>query len=237
MAKKKATKTVKTESESKFDWLAHFNKPQTRKTIARLIQSCNDSEVKIDKKAKPEQFAEQVISFSPNSWKFLPKSLVPDAERRKVLDTLNKLAEPEGEKFWYRRDNKAIPPAILALMSRGVKSIDFQYSGGWDETSYDQQAPYIEFFPNALSKADDKRFNGNNYIESEKFTAELFDWLKAETGVEAQDILYAFLDDSGAGDGNTYSQMMKIDLEDWSVHLHDYEEDENDYDDEEENEE
>jgi hypothetical protein len=70
----------------------------------------------------------------------------------------------------------------------------------------------------------------------QKFYGELFDWLKNETGVEARDILYAFLDDSGAGDGNTYSQMMKIDLEKWSVHLHDYEQDEYE-DDEEESEE
>lgn len=236
MAKKKTTKTVKTESESKFDWLAHFNKQQTRKTIVRLISACSDEEVKIDTNAKPEQFAEQIISYSPNSWKFLPKSLVPDTERRKVLETLNKLASPEGEKSWYRRDNTAIPPAILALMSRGVKSLDFQYSGGWDETSYDEGAPTVDFFPDSLSKADEKRLNSNKWDALQKLYGELFDWLKNETGVEAQDILYSFLDDSGAGDGNTYSQMMKIDLEKWSVHLHDYEQDEYE-DDEEESEE
>jgi hypothetical protein len=232
MAKKKATKTVKTASESKFDWLAHFNKAQTRKTIVRLLNACVDEEVKIDTNAKPEQFAEQIISYSPNAWKFLPESLVPDPERRRVLETLNKLAEPDDSKIWYRRDNPFIPPAILALMSRGVKSLDFQYSGGWDETSYDERAPTVDFFPDALPKDEEKRSNSKDWQTVEKFYCDLFDWLKAETEVEAQDILYAFLDDSGAGDGNTYSQMMKIDLEKWSISLHDYEQDEYEDDDE-----
>lgn len=234
MAKKKATKR---EIKTNFDWLSHFNKAQTRKTIVSLLNVCMDDEFKIDAKATPEQFAEQVLGICPDAYKFLPESLVPDAERRKVLQTLNKLAEPDDNKIWYRRDNKAIPPAVLALMSRGVKSLDFQYIGGWDETNYDEGAPAIEFYDGVLNKADDKILNGKDWKKSDAFRLDLFAWVKEETNVEAQDILYAFLDDSGAGDGNTYSQMMKLDLEKWKISLHDFEEDESDDDYEEEGEE
>ncbi len=235
MAKKNNKTKTNTAPVTNFDWAAHFKKAQTRKTIANLVQSCIE-DVTIDPKVGDEVFVTQILSSCPDAYKFLPEGLVPDAERRKVISTLNKLAKPETEGSWYRRDNRTVPVAVLALMSIGVESIDFQYSGGWDETSYDERAPRIEFHDGALSKSDQKRLDNKKWTESEAFCVEIFDWVKEETGVEPQDILYAFLDDSGAGDGNTYSQNMKLDLAKWSINLHDYEEDENDYDDEDENE-
>jgi len=231
MAKKKANKT-KNAPVTNFDWAAHFKKAQTRKTIASLMQSCIE-DASIDPKVGDEVFVTQILSSCPDAYKFLPEGLVPDAERRKVISTLNKLAKPENENGWYRRDNRTVPVAVLALMSIGVESIDFQYSGGWDETSYYENAPRLEFYKDALSKSDQKRLDSSKWAESEAFCGEILDWVKAETEVDARDILYAFLDDSGAGDGNTYSQNMKLDLAKWSINLHDYEEDENDYDDEE----
>ena len=234
MAKKNTKTKTKTKTNAapvtNFDWAAHFKKAQTRKTIANLIESCVEDAV-IDPKVSDEVFVTQILSSCPDAYKFLPEGLVPDAERRKVISTLNKLAKPETEVSWYRRDNRTVPIAVLALMSIGVSSIDFQYSGGWDETSYDESAPRIDFHDGALAKSDQKRVDSKKWTESEKFCVEIFDWVKSETGVEARDILYAFLDDSGAGDGNTYSQNMKLDLAKWSINLHDYEEDV--YDDEE----
>ena len=222
MAKKK-TKKAPAKAKTAYDWTERFNAPAVRKAIVKMVKAtaCEDENCLLESRMSPDTFANTLITYIPKAYKYLPKGLVADEEKQKAIILLAELANKDVGNGWasYNDPDPNVACALLMLMSRGVKSLDFSYSGGWDETSYDESGPSIEYHDDAPPAISND---------------ELWDWIKKELDIEAQEIFYKFLDDSGAGDGNTYSQMLLIDLADWKIKLHDYEEDESDDWDEEE---
>jgi hypothetical protein len=234
--KKVSKKTVK-KAVSSYDWTSQFNNPKVRKAIVKMVKATacvDDSDCILQADMSPEMFANTLLVYVPKAYKYLPKGLVADEAKQKALILLAELSKKDdGNGFarWTDPDpNTAC--ALILMISKGVKSLDFTYSGGWDETSYDDCCS-VEWHEGVMPQLEKKNVD---YKVHEKCVHELFEEVKNETGVEDRDILYKFLDDSGAGDGNTYSQSLLIDLTQWKVMLHDMEEDEP-WEDEDENDE
>ena len=222
---KKTTKNVSKKTASSYDWTSQFNNPKVRKAIVKMVKAtaCQNDDCLLQADMSPEVFANTLLVYVPKAYKYLPKGLVADEAKQKAIVLLAELAKKEdGNGFarWSDPDpNTAC--ALILMMSKGVKSLDFNYSGGWDETSYDDCCS-IEWHDGAIPL----KGKTNDHKVYAKCETELFEEVKKETGVEDRDILYKFLDDSGAGDGTTYSQSLLIDLSDWKIVLHDLQEDE-----------
>jgi hypothetical protein len=222
----KTTKNVSKKTASSYDWTSQFNNPKVRKAITKMIRetACIDKDgCLLQADMSPEMFANTLLVYVPKAYKYVPKGLIADEEKQKAIVLLAELAQKnDSNSFsrWSDPDPK-IACALILMMSKGVKSLDFNYSGGTDEISYDDCCSVVWHDGTIPLKGKD-----DDYKVYAKYAAELFEEVKKETGVEDSDILYKFLDDSGAGDGNTYSQNLLIDLSEWKIDLHDLQEDE-----------
>ena len=214
-----------------FDWNKSFDEESTRKSIMGFLVTT----MKLDKSSLQEEmnkteFYAVLNAHLPDVKRFLPSDIKISEEEMKALALLHQLASKDVLSHWNQPQPK-IATALIALMSKGVISLDFQYSGGWDETSWDQDVPDVAYAAGTFSESQKNEFK-KNYGCKDAYNLELFKWIKEQTEVDASDILYAFLSDSGAGDGNSYSQCFKISLDEWGLAEHSYEENEREEDEE-----
>jgi hypothetical protein len=92
---------------------------------------------------------------------------------------------------------------IVALVSRGVKGLDYFYAGGWDSVSMIDDGPDFEFLERPVGgKAGAARLG-----------AEITKWLQRQNAAfQINEIMYRLLEDSGAGPPE-YSQNFSVDLQ------------------------
>ena len=150
-------------------------------------------------------FIATVVTEIPNSLLIVPKELVADFDTLKSKYLLSTLVKKEKDSEWTRK----VPDvfcALLFLMSKGVTRLTYTYQGGWDEISWDEVHPETSFHAGLPECKDYDALVNSVYAECEK-----------TTGATATDILYGVLDDSGAGEGTTYSVDFTIDLTDFST--------------------
>lgn len=207
---------------SHYDWSKKFKNKTVRESIIAMVNATvnDDSNCLLDPDSSDEVFANTLLTYIPKAYKYLPEGVVGDESKRKAVNLLAQLAKKED----INEHDMNLACAFLILISRGVKSLDFGYSGGWDETSYNDDI-VVGWQKGALPPVLDKKFK-KDYGELRDFITEMFNEVKEETEITDGDILYRFLDDSGAGDGNTYFQWLLLDFSNFKFTMHDYEEDE-----------
>ena len=139
---KKTTNNVPKKTASSYDWTSQFNKPKVRKAITKMIRetACIDKDgCLLQADMSPEMFANTLLVYVPKAYKYVPKGLIADEAKQKALVLLAELSQKNdsnGFSRWSDPDPN-IACALILMMSKGVKSLDFNYSGGTDEISYD----------------------------------------------------------------------------------------------------
>jgi hypothetical protein len=139
---KKTTKDVSKKTASSYDWTSQFNKPKVRKAITKMVceTACIDKDgCLLQADMSPEMFANTLLVYVPKAYKYVPKGLIADEAKQKALVLLAELAQKNDSNAFSRwtDPDPNIACALILMMSKGVKSLDFNYSGGTDEISYD----------------------------------------------------------------------------------------------------
>lgn len=205
-----------------YNWPQRFNAKTVRKGIVSAIHStiCSPDSCLLKPFAPANSFAAMLLAYLPEAHSLLPANLASDSELKDARELLEEFSRNHPDEIWKSDQTAAFAMSLLILQSRGVKSLDFGYLGGWDETSYDG-VDDVAWLDSALPPELQQEFADRPDAKSE-FAAELFSHIKAETGVTDHDIFYHFLDDTGAGDGRIYSQGMLLDMGTLEFVLHDY---------------
>ena len=220
-SKKKTKKTTKSKT-AKFDWEKAFKSKPIRRSIAKMVNDVLglDDEPIIDENANINTFATTLVALSPACEAYLPKGIAIERDKVKSISLLHDLAI-EGKKkkrnFWRPQADPKFINSAIALMSKGITELNFAYSGGTDE---------ISTFDDVLCEFHGKTYKA--YDKQLKDSAEVIKWLGdlPDTDfINAFDMMYSFLDDSGAGPPE-YSQNFRISLFKWGYEKHGYEEDE-----------
>jgi len=186
------------------EWSDRLARPATRKAIARLVEAAlMHEEARLDPKLDPAAFASRLVGFAPRARAFLPAELTLDeklvkstAKEFKALLTAEQPKRPKDE------PGPLVAAMIVALVSRGVKSLEYFYAGGWDSVSPIEDGPTVAFLtpPSGGTKG------------AAKATVQLVAWLKRhDPAFSINEIMYRLLDDSGAGPPE-YSQHFLIEL-------------------------
>ena len=185
-------------------WLDRLSDFRARKALATLvIRALRLPGLVLDPKLEPKAVASTLIGYAPHARAFFPKSLSVDERCVRVSTRALRAAVKLEAPLRPKDDPGPIAAAMLvALASRGVKSIDYLYAGGWDEVSMVEDDPTIEFLVAPPGGKAGMR----------KATAQLATWLaKQHAEFRWSNLLFSLLEDSGAGPPE-YSQNFRIDL-------------------------
>lgn len=203
-------------------WSLRFAELKTRKVIASLAEKAFQLEgLALDAKAAPASFASWLVGYSSSCRQFIPPELVLDEaavkDRERMLATHEKRcrAKKDGTAP-YHSLAKDVVATIVALMSKGVKRLNWAYAGGWDDISVISEGPEIEFLvrPKGGKKG------------AAKAGRQLLAWLrKMNPELDINDVLMCLLDDTGAGPPE-YSQNFSVDLETGKLREYGWKEDE-----------
>jgi hypothetical protein len=185
-------------------WSARFTRPATRKAISRLVEAALMLEgARLDPTLDPAAFASRLAGLAPKVRAFLPQEIELDekivkatAKEFKALLAAEQPRRPKDD------PGPLVAAMIVALVSRGVKSLEYFYAGGWDSVSPIEDGPTVAFLkpPSGGKKG------------AAKATAQLVAWLKRhDPAFSINEVMFRLLDDSGAGPPE-YSQHFRIDL-------------------------
>jgi predicted DNA-binding WGR domain protein len=186
------------------EWSTRFSQLATRKAIARLVETALMLEgARLDPKQPAEQFASTLVGFAPLARRFVPQEIPLDEKLVKAtargFKTLLAAEEPRRPKD---DTGPAVAAMAVALLSRGVKSLDFFYAGGWDSVSMIDDGPEFDF---------SKRPAGGR-AGATRLGAEITNWLlRQNAAFRINEIMYRLLEDSGAGPPE-YSQHFSVDF-------------------------
>jgi hypothetical protein len=153
-----------------------FASPDGMKAVKSLGERYG---LELDEINDPSTLAKIIVNAIPQSAPWLPKSLIDKDEQRDAKQLLGQLAGdyPDEQEMcgW------------LAMLKNGVTEVSIPYYGGTDQ----------------IDLADDFVFQaqGGNGINE---TSVLADFHLA-SGLHLEDYFWKNLDDSGAGDGTTYT--------------------------------
>lgn len=152
----------------------------------------------------PDTFASRIVGLAPLARAFVPKEIALDeklikstAKEWKTLLAAEQRRRPKDD------PGPIVAAMIVALVSRGVKGLDYFYAGGWDSVSMIDDGPDFEFLERPVGgKAGAARLG-----------AEITKWLQRQNAAfQINEIMYRLLDDSGAGPPE-YSQNFSVDLQ------------------------
>jgi hypothetical protein len=226
-SKTKTTKKKPANKTPKFDWTKSFKSKPVRRSIAKMVNEVlNLDDSFLDENASLENFTTTLVALSPACEQFLPKEITIDRSKIKSIALLHQLAVESKKKernFWSPQADKNFINSAIALMSKGVTELDFTYSGGTDE---------ISTFDDVLCEFHGKSYKSyDKQLTDSKEVLKWLDSLPGESFINAFDMMYSFLDDSGAGPPE-YSQSFRIALFKWKCEKYGYEEDEYEEDEE-----
>jgi hypothetical protein len=220
-SKTKTTKKKPTNKTPKFDWAKSFKSKPVRRSIAAMVnQVLNLDDSILDENTSLENFNTTLVALSPACEQFLPKDIEIDRSKIKSVMLLHQLAVESKKKesnYWSPQADKRFINSAIALMSKGVAELHFMYNGGTDEISTSDDV-LCEFLGKTY-KSYDKQ------LADSKAALKLLDGLPEESFINAFDMMYSFLDDSGAGPPE-YSQNFLINFFKWKHEKYGYEEDE-----------
>ena len=201
-------------SKSEFNWEKLLEQKRTRIAIANMVSTCTAGGVRLNSRGSIAAFVSGLITFAPEAEQFLPSNFCLDLKPVGRQKKRVKSGVPSSD---GAVSDSALVCALLALMSKGVKELEFEYIGGWDETEL-SDAPHITF-RNELHKSN---FVGRGFSEAViRQSRTIINWVWNQTGVSNTDIMYRLMDDSGAGPPR-YSQSLTISLDTWKVKKHSY---------------
>lgn len=193
---------TQTKTQKQFSWNAQYLRSQIN-NLKKMYSACMN--VAENTTQSEEAFIANLVMEIPNTLMIMPKDIVVDMEQAKakyILSTLSK----QVPKDLYGNKVPEVFCALLFLMSKGVSSLEYVYQGGWDEVSWDEEHPDTMLHA-GLPKCKDK----------DALVKSIYSECEQVTGVTANSILYGLLNDSGAGEGTTYSAGFRIDLVDFTL--------------------
>jgi hypothetical protein len=201
-------------SAKTFDWRACFDQTAARRSIAAMVRGCRRLDaLELDPSLPAEAFASDLAGAVPRCEPYLPDGIRLDPKRTKASAAAAGRLARSRDLRCKEDPGPRLARMALALMSRGVRSLDFFYDGGWDEVSPIDEWPTIAFIDAPRGGAK----------ESSRAAGAVVDWMKkSDAGFDINELMYRLLDDSGAGPPE-YSQHFRIDLWRWKFRRYGYE--------------
>lgn len=210
----KGARAAGSRAPAAFDWGSAFRRIATRRAIAAMVNGCRRMEgLDLDPSLPADLFASDLAGAVPGCERFLPKGIALDAKRvRRAAAAAKALAVRQGLRA-KSDGGPRLARLCLALMSRGVRSLDYFYDGGWDEVAPVDEWPTLAF---VVPPPGGERGERRAAIS----TAE---WIrKTDPAFDPNELMYRLLDDSGAGPPE-YSQHFRVDLWRWKLRTYGYE--------------